>query len=49
MPKRMHDTSMDKGFGDESIGMKSAQLCAMNGRVYTPARHKEILIFLKEG
>ena len=49
MPKRMHDTSMDRGFGDESIGMKSAQLCSMNGRVYTPTRHIEILIFLKEG
>ena len=35
MPKRMHDTSMDRGFGYESIGMKSTQLCAMNGRVYT--------------
>jgi len=49
MPKFMHDTSMDRGFNDESIGMKSAQLCAMNGRVYTPPRHREILIFLKEG
>ena len=46
MPKRMHDTSMDKGFGDESIGINSAQLCAMNGRVYTPRRHKKTLIFL---
>ena len=46
MPKRMHDTSMDRGFGDESIGMNSAQLCAMNGRVYTPKRHRETLIFL---
>ena len=46
MPKNMHDTSMDKGFGDESIGVNSAQLCAMNGRVYTPGRHGEILIFL---
>ena len=45
-PKRMHDISMDRGFGDESIGMNSAQLCAMNGRVYTPRRHKETLIFL---
>ena len=41
MPKRMHDTSMDRGFGDESIGTNYAQLCAMNGRVYTPRRHKE--------
>ena len=24
MPKRMHDTSMDRGFGDESISMNSA-------------------------
>ena len=23
MPKRMHDTSMDRGFGVESIGMNS--------------------------
>ena len=49
MPKRMHDTSMDRGFNDESIGMKSSQLCAMNGRAYTPVRHREILIFLKGG
>ena len=49
MPKRMHDTSMDRGFDDESIGMNSAQLCAMNGRVYTPRRHNETLIFLQEG
>ena len=35
MPKRMHDTSMDRGFGDEFISMNSAQLCAMNRRVYT--------------
>ena len=41
----MHNTSMDSGFGDESIGMKSTQLCAMNGRVYTPTRHKEPFIF----
>ena len=49
MPKYMHDISMDRGFGDESIGMNFAQLCAMNGRVYTPRRHKETLIFLQEG
>ena len=42
----MHDTSMDRGFGDESIDMNSAQLCAMNDRAYTPRRHKETLIFL---
>ena len=36
MPKCMHDMSMDRGFGDEYIGMNSAQLCAMNGTVYTP-------------
>ena len=46
MSKRMHDTSMDRGFNDESIGMNSAQLRAMNGRVYTPRRHRETLIFL---
>ena len=33
MPKRMHDTSMDRGFGDESIGMNSARLCDMNDGV----------------
>ena len=49
MPKCMHDISMDRGFGDESICMNSAQLCAMNGKVYNPSRHKETLIFLKEG
>ena len=46
MPKRMHDISMDRGFGDESIGMNSAQLCAMNGNIYTPKIHRETLIFL---
>ena len=46
MPKCMHDISMDRGFGDESIDMNSAQLCAMNGRVYTIKRHRETLIFL---
>ena len=46
MPKRMHDTSMDRGFSDESIGMNSTQLCAMNGSIYTPRRHRETLIFL---
>ena len=46
MPKRMHDTSMDRGFSDESIGVKSTQLCAMDFRVYTPRRHRETLIFL---
>ena len=46
MPKRMHDTLMDRGFGDESICMNSAQLSAMNGMVYTPRRHRETLIFL---
>ena len=35
MPKSMHDTSMDRGFGDESIGMNSTQLCAMNAG-FTP-------------
>ena len=45
MPKRMHDISMDRGFGDESIGMNSAQLCAMNGMVYTPTGHRETIIF----
>ena len=42
----MYDTSMDRGFDDESIGMNAAQLCAMNGMVYTPRRHRETLIFL---
>ena len=46
MQKRMHDISMDRGFGDESIDMNFAQLCAMNGRVYTPRRHRETLIFM---
>ena len=46
MPKNMHDISMDRGFGDKSIGMNSAQLCAMNGSVYTPRRHRETFIFL---
>ena len=46
MSKCMHDISMDRGFGDESIGMNSAQLCAMNDRVYTPKIHRETLIFL---
>ena len=42
----MHDTSMDRGFNDESIGTNFAELCAMNDRVYTPERHRETLIFL---
>ena len=46
MPKCMLDISMDRGFGDESIGMNSAQFCAMNGSIYTPKIHKETLIFL---
>ena len=46
MPKHMHDLSMDGVFGDESIGMNSAELCAMNDMVYTPRRHTETLIFL---
>ena len=46
MSKLMHDTSMDRGFGDESIGMNSSQLCAMNGSVYTPRRNRETMIFL---
>ena len=46
MPKHMHDTSMDRGFGDDSIGTNFTQLCAMNGRVYIIGRHKETLIFL---
>ena len=45
MPKHMHDTS-DRGFGDESIGMNSAELFAMNDSIYTPRRHRETLIFL---
>ena len=46
MPKRMDDTSMDRGFSDESIGMNSAELCAMNDSIYTPRRHRETLNFL---
>ena len=42
MQKCMHDISMDRGFGDESIDIKSAQLCSMNGRVYTPRRQRNI-------
>ena len=41
----MHDTSMDRGFGDESIGMNSSNLCGMNGMVYTPRRHREKIYF----
>ena len=40
MPKHMHDISIDRGFSEESISMNSAYLCAMNGRVYTPKRHR---------
>ena len=46
MPKYMHNISMDRGFSDESIGMNFTQLFAMNGKVYTPRRHREKLIFL---
>ena len=46
MPKSMHDTLMDRGFGDESISINFAQLCAMNGSGYTTRRHGEILVFL---
>ena len=42
MPKCMHDISMDRGFSDESISINSAQLCAMNGRVYTIGRQRNI-------
>ena len=49
MPKGIHDISMDRGFSDESIGMNFAQLCALNGRVYTTGKHIETLIFLKGG
>ena len=45
MPKHVHDISRDRGFGDESIYMNSAQLCGMNGMVYTTRIHKETLIF----
>ena len=45
MPKNMHDISMDRRFGDKSIGMNFTQLCSMNGRVYTPRRHIEAFIF----
>ena len=46
MPKCMNDISMDGGFGDESIGINFAQLCAMDGTFYTHGRHREILISL---
>ena len=46
MPKHMHDISMDRGFGDEPIGMNFSQLCAMNGKLYTPRIHRETFIFL---
>ena len=49
MPKRMHDISMDRGFGDEPIDMNSAQLCAMNGKLYTHRIHRETFIFMQEG
>ena len=45
MLKCMHDTSMERELCDESIGMNFSQLCAMNGRVYTPRRHVEAFIF----
>ena len=35
MPKCVYDTSMDRRFVGEFIGINSAQLCARNGRVYT--------------
>jgi len=44
MPKCVYDTSMDRGFVGEFIGINSAQLCARNGRVYTSARHGEFFI-----
>ena len=44
MQTHMHDTSMDRGFGDESISMNSTQLSTMNGRAYTPRIHRETLI-----
>ena len=46
MPKHLHAISMDREFSEESIDMNSAQLCVMNGRVYTPRRHKETLVSL---
>ena len=46
MRKHMHDISMDRGFSDEYIGMKSGQLCAMKDKVYTTRRHRDTLIFL---
>ena len=33
MPKCVYDTSMDRRFVGEFIGINSAQLCARNGRV----------------
>ena len=49
MPKCVYDTSMDRRFVGESIGINSAQLCARNGRVYTSARDRKFYICLNEG
>ena len=49
MPKCVYDTSMDRRFIGESIGINSAQLCARNGRVYTSARRKKNFICLNVG
>ena len=49
MPKCVYDTSMDRRFVGESICIKSAQLCARNGRVYTFARDRKFFICLNVG
>ena len=47
--KCVYDTSMDRRFVGESIGINSTQLCARNGRVYTSSRHGKFSICLNEG
>ena len=49
MPKRMHDISMERWFRGESIDTKFAQLCAKNGKVYTPTKQRSFFICLKQG
>ena len=49
MPKCMYDTSMDRRFIGEFIGINSAQLRTRNGRVYTSARHRKFSICLNVG
>ena len=45
MPKCMYDTSMDRRFVGEFIGINSAQLCARNGRC-TPLQGTENFSFV---